>query len=357
MPLYREAQTLDVKQVKTITSLATMFILGAVIASLGYDDDNDDNKNSYWNLPEYVRRSNILFRAGDQWISIPLPVEYRSVYGLGELMISTMSGKEHLTSTELANQIASQISQVMPLDFLEGDGGLKTFIPSAIKPVAEAYGYNKSWTGLPIYKDTPYNKNNPEWTKAYKNANKYLVELSETLNEASGGDNYKKGYIDINPAKIEHVLTGYFGGVANTIDRMTKMGETILGQREYDPNNFLVLNRIIKNGDERTEAKAINKEYFRLKDEYEETQRLLRSYENESDNGILEYAEKLNFLYNSPEYRRFEIFDEYRPYIEELNYMLKETNDKDEIKDMENELIEIKKMMISDIDATRNIRK
>lgn len=343
--------------VKTITSLATMFILGAVIASLGYDDDDDDNKNSYWNLPEYVRRSNILFRAGDQWISIPLPVEYRSVYGLGELMISTMSGKEHLTSTEFANQIASQISQVMPLDFLEGDGGLKTFIPSAIKPVAEAYGYNKSWTGLPIYKDTPYNKNNPEWTKAYKNANKYLVALSETLNEASGGDNYKKGYIDINPAKIEHVLTGYFGGVANTIDRMTKMGETILGQREYDPNNFLVLNRIIKNGDERTEAKAINKEYFRLKDEYEETQRLLRSYENESDNGILEYAEKLNFLYNSPEYRRYEIFDEYRPYIEELNDMLKETNDKDEIKDMENELIEIKKMMISDIDATRNMRK
>lgn len=334
---------------KALTAMATMFMLGAVVASLGYGDDDDDDKNSYWNLPDYVRRSNIMFRAGDQWVSIPLPVEYRSLYGLGELMISTMSDKEHLSGEEIANQIAGQISQVMPIDFLEGEGGVKAFIPSFIKPFAEAYGYNRSWTGLPIYKDTPYNKDMPEWTKAYKSANKYLVDLSETLNEATGGDKYTKGEIDINPAKIEHVLTGYFGGIANTIDRLTKMGETAIGQREYDPNSFLIMNRIIKNGDERTEYKAINNEYFRIKEEHDKLKKRLNNYERDTDNGVFDYAEKIDFLYNSPEYRRLEIYEEYQPDIEDLILMMKETNDADEQKDIEAQINELKKMMISDI--------
>ena len=334
---------------KALTAMATMFMLGAVVASLGYGDDDDDDKNSYWNLPDYVRRSNIMFRAGDQWVSIPLPVEYRSLYGLGELMISTMSDKEHLSGEEIANQIAGQISQVMPIDFLEGEGGAKAFIPSFIKPFAEAYGYNRSWTGLPIYKDTPYNKDMPEWTKAYKSANKYLVDLSETLNEATGGDKYTKGEIDINPAKIEHVLTGYFGGIANTIDRLTKMGETAIGQREYDPNSFLIMNRIIKNGDERTEYKAINNEYFRIKEEHDKLKKRLNNYERDTENGVFDYAEKIDFLYNSPEYRRLEIYEEYQPDIEDLILMMKETNDADEQRDIEAQINELKKMMISDI--------
>lgn len=341
---------------KALTSVAAMFLLGAIVASLGYGDDDEDDKNSYWNLPEYVRRSNLLFRAGDQWISIPLPVEYRAVYGLGELMTSTLSGKEHFTDGELAGKIAGQVSQLLPLDFMEGGGGFKAFIPSSIKPFAEAYGYKKSWTGLPLYKDTPYNKDMPEWTKAYKSANKYLVDLSETLNEMSGGDQYTKGAVDFNPAQVEYVLNGYFGGIANTINRMTKMGETLIGQREYDPNSFLVLNRILKDGDERTEYKAINNEYFRLKEEHDKLRTRLRNYERDTDNGVFDYAEKIDFLYNSPEYARYEIFENYRPDIDDLYDMLKEANtygDKEAVKDIEAQLNELKKMMISDMNKTR----
>lgn len=341
---------------KALTSVAAMFLLGAIVASLGYGDDDEDDKNSYWNLPEYVRRSNLLFRAGGQWISIPLPVEYRAVYGLGELMTSTLSGKEHFTDGELAGKIAGQVSQLLPLDFMEGGGGFKAFIPSSIKPFAEAYGYKKSWTGLPLYKDTPYNKDMPEWTKAYKSANKYLVDLSETLNEMSGGDQYTKGAVDFNPAQVEYVLNGYFGGIANTINRMTKMGETLIGQREYDPNSFLVLNRILKNGDERTEYKAINNEYFRLKEEHDKLRTRLRNYERDTDNGVFDYAEKIDFLYNSPEYARYEIFENYRPDIDGLYDMLKEANtygDKEAVKDIEAQLNELKKMMISDMNKTR----
>lgn len=50
--------------VKAFTGAAVMFLLGAVIAYLGGDDDDDDNKNAYYNLPEYVRRSNIYPNSG-----------------------------------------------------------------------------------------------------------------------------------------------------------------------------------------------------------------------------------------------------------------------------------------------------
>ena len=341
---------------KAFTGIASMFLLGALVAFLGGDDDDDDNKNSYYNLPEYVRRSNILFRAGEHWISIPLPVEYRAIYGLGELMTSTISGKEHLTDSEIAEAIIGQMSQVLPLDFMEGGGGLNALVPSAVKPVIEAYVIEKSWTGMPLYKDTPYNKNKPEWTKAYSSANKHIVNLTASLNEATGGDRYTKGNIDINPAKIEYVLKGIFGGVFNTIDKMAKMAETAAGEREYDPQNFLLLNRVVKAGDERTEYRAVNNEYQRLKKEYEILDQRLKNYERDTYKGIFDYAEKIDFIYNSPEFQRHEIFEIYKKdikFAEEWVKQASSVHDDEGVKEAEHYLNEIKKEMIEEMNKTR----
>ena len=96
----------------------------------------------------------------------------------------------------------------MPLDLSEGggmdftwgaSGNFNALAPSAVKPVAEAWT-NKSWTGLPVYKDTPYNKQDPEWTKAFKNTNTFLVKMCKQLNEWTGGDSVKGGAVDLNPA-------------------------------------------------------------------------------------------------------------------------------------------------------------
>lgn len=342
---------------KAFTGAAALFLLGALIAGIsGSGDDDDDDKNAYYNLPEYVRRSNILFSIGDSWISLPLPVEYRAFYGMGELMTSVLSGKEHFTGGEIAEAVAGQVTQILPIDFLEGGGGLNAFVPSSAKPLWEAYVAEKSWTGMPLYKDSPYNKDMPEWTKVYSSANKYIVGLANVMNEATGGDRYTKGAVDINPAKVEYLLNGYFGGVFSTIDKMTKTAETLAGNREYDPRSILLVNRLVKAGDERTEYRAINNEYFRLKEEHDRIKGRLRNYENDTDNGIFDYAEKIDFLYNSPEYERFEIFEDYKPDIDALYDELKEageSGDSEEVKDIERELNDVKKEMIDEMNQTR----
>lgn len=342
---------------KAIAGAAAMFLLGALMASIGGGDGDDDkdDKNDYFNLPEYVRRSNVVFRLpgmDKSWISMPLPVEYRAMYGMGELMVSAMSGKEHYTARELAHQMASQVSQMLPIDIMEGSGGFKAFVPSAIKPIAEVIG-NESWTGMPIYKDTPFNKDMPEWTKAYKSANKYLVGLSKALNEATGGDAYTSGKIDINPAQVEYLLNGIFGGVSSTIDRLTKMGETVIGDREYDPRSFLLLNRLVKNGDERTEYRAVNNEYFRIKEESEKLRTRLNHYENDTADGVFDYAEKIAWMNNSPEYRILETYEDYSGDIDDINEELKAAASDEERKELEAELNEKKKELV---DAVNNIR-
>lgn len=334
---------------KALTGVGAMFMLGLLMAAIGSGDGGDDgDKNAYYNLPEYVRRSNIVFRLpgmDEQWISIPLPVEYRAMYGMGELAMSAVSGKEHYTGEELANQIAGQFSQLMPIDFLEGGGGWNAFVPSSVKPFAEVIA-NKSWTGMPLYKDTPWNKDMPEWTKSYKSGNKYLINLAAVMNDVSGGDRYTKGSIDINPAKVEYLLNGYFGGVSNTIDKTSKMFDTMFGDREYDPRNWLVLNRVLKNGDERTEYRAINNEYFRMKEEHDKIKSRLKHYEDDTDNGVMDYADKINWLYNSPEYRRMEIYEDYSADIDAYNKELKEPLSDKERKEVTDGLNALKKQLV-----------
>ena len=82
-----------------------------IAEATGGDDDDSD----YYDLPEYVRRSNICFRNGfGGWVTIPLSVEFRTLYGLGELSSSALIGKEQLSKKQLAIKVAEQISQIMP---------------------------------------------------------------------------------------------------------------------------------------------------------------------------------------------------------------------------------------------------
>lgn len=338
-----------------------LFTLGYVIPMLaqmlGGGDGDDDDKNAYYNLPEYVRRSNICFYAGDQWITIPLPIEYRAMYGMGELAHGVISGNERYSNTELARQMASQVSQIFPIDMLEGGGGVSPFIPSAAKPFTEAYIMNKGWTGLPVYKDTPFNKNMPEWTKAYASADKHLVDFAKWLNETSGGDDFKKGSIDINPAKIEYLLNGTFGGLFTFPNKLKKSAATAFGDRDFEWRNMPIANRLIKSGDERTANRKLQNEYFKYKKEYEEIGERMRKYENADEQGVMGYAERIDLLENSPEYARWEIFDEFKADLDSYREELAAETDKEERKRIEAEMYAVMRELVNalhDPEAYRN---
>jgi hypothetical protein len=285
-------------------------LAAAMGAAAGGDDDD---KNAYYNLPEYVRRSNVCIWLGDAWLTLPLPIEFRAIYGLGELTYGVTSGNERYSTEDLAMQYTGQFSQVLPIDMLEGGGGWHAFTPTLAKPYVEAYWLNESWSGIPVYQDfssNPKKKNWPEWRKAFSNTSGWLVASTEWMNAKTGGDEFKKGWLNRNPAKIEYLLKGYLGGLYSFPNDLMKAGSTLFGDSEFEWRNVPLANRVIKEGDERLEAKHLKSEYFRYKKEYEDTKRLLNDYEKaiKDDNSLYDYAKKLDMLNHSKEYGRYEIF-------------------------------------------------
>lgn len=324
--------------------LATFLALGilqTVLPALTGGDDDD----RYWNLPDYVRRNNICFFVGDVLVKIPLPQEARAIFGIGELGMSYMSGKEDKDAWMVAYTIAGQLSQIMPLDLMDDSGPIHALMPSIFKPALEAYT-NHSWMGRPIWKDTDYNKAMPNWTKAYKSTGGVYVWLAKELNALSGGDDYKKGLININPARLEYLLKGYFGGLYTAADQIIKSSETAFGDREFSMRDVPILSGFLDGADERNDMRNVNNTYYHFKEEAKEVLRLGKSYERDAEQGKGDYAKKLDELVNDKSYERALLFEDLSKEIEEMQKALKEATDPKEAEELQAEIDKQKKALV-----------
>lgn len=64
---------------------------------------------------------------------------------------------------------------------------------------------------------------------------------------------------------------------------------------------------------------------------------------------ILGYAERADFLYNSPEYLRFEIFDKYKPDIDAIREEIKEETDQSQKKELQDELFATMRELVDEL--------
>ncbi|MDR1160983.1 MAG: hypothetical protein LBK45_01465 [Tannerellaceae bacterium] len=206
-----------------VMTASAYYAAGAAISFLartfmGYDDDK---KMSYYDqIPEHVRRSNLIIPLGwHRYATLPLPHVFRAFYGMGEMTASKLMGSmqgENI-GVEIAGSLMNDVSpidvaSIRPGEFSEG-GSYAPLVPSGIRPTYEAGVENKDWLGRPIAKKTPYNKYEPEHRRVYPRTGEIWVKFSELLNAASGGDNTKRGAVNINPAKMEHVFENTLGGL------------------------------------------------------------------------------------------------------------------------------------------------
>lgn len=316
---------------------ACMPLINSVLASMFGDDDDD-----YWNIPEYIRRNNVCIfdPVTGGYIKIPMPIELRAIYGLGELMAGQMLGKTDFKGMELTKQVAGQISQILPIDMMEGDGGFMAFVPSYVKPIAEILA-NKDWTGIPLKKDYDYNKNMPEWTKAYKGTNPWLVGLSEAVNDWTGGNKHKKGAIDIDPSAVQHLFEGYFGGVgkmiSQTFDTASLLWSKDMREGWTWGRNAPIINRFYTSSDKRAEEKRITSDWWRHKDEMDIVGQQYNGFKRDmKTKDAVEYAkakEELRKLMESDEYGQYVMWKEYDKKLNKLNEALKKDVNNEELKE------------------------
>lgn len=323
-----------------VASWYGLAMLVTALASAGGDDDDD----SYYDIPEHTRRQNLVVKGpGNAWIKIPLPIEYRAVYAMGELTGSSLFHNEKLEVSD----VLAQMSQLLPVDMMEGT---KALWPSSVKPMVEVSN-NESWYGSPIWKDTPYNKYMPNWTKAYKSANKDLVNLSETLNEVSGGSKYRKGTIDLNPAAIEYLLKQYIGGFFTVTNQIRNLINVGTGEKDFDWRYVPLANRMLMSGgDERNVGRGLDEKFFSYLDAYRAKASEFSAIKGDLSLPLEKKAELISEIIIDPEYVKMKGMERIYSKLKKAYDTAKEIGDTSKAEELEKRINELKRKFILEME-------
>lgn len=313
-------------------------LIPIILSSLGDDDDLE----RYNNLPDYVRKNHICIPMGEGFMKIPLPIELRAFYGLGDQLHRMYTGADSIGES-LVN-IGLSFMDLMPLNPAGGGDAIENIIPDAGAPLYQSYYSNRDFTGKPIANITPFNEFDPEYLKVYKNANVVPVYVSQLLNSVTGGDDVKKGGYDkvlgrfANPASFEHLFESYFGGLWTTINHTYKTAENGIlaakdaatGDDSFDWSEnqgwrtFPVLNRFVDEGKFNGAMSKVNDRYFKAVKEMKETKYLIRGYEEKLDSNLsvieaMKISSKIAELESGKTGERMYLIEDYTKDIESLN--------------------------------------
>ena len=178
---------------------------------------DDDDWRRYEMLTEYTANHSLVLYVGNhKFIRISYSQELAPFAAMGNIFFRQQMGWNHGSS--VAAQIADMFVDLAPVNIVESKtfGGkmLKTVTPTFAKPLTELI-LNEDFTGSPIYKDNQHNKYDRGWEKAYEGkTSKWLIDASKYVDDNTG--------IDINPAMVEHIAQGLFGGLGRSGDRLLR---------------------------------------------------------------------------------------------------------------------------------------
>lgn len=320
-----------------------------LIAALGGGDDDP-----YKDLPDWIRRNNLCLYCGSgKFVTIPLPIELRAFYGLGDMAYQYTTAKGRIKPTEMSYDMANQITELLPLNPLGHNGDIiSTLMPDALKPFWQI-NQNKDFTGKPIYKKTPFNELDPEFKRVYKGTSGWLVDASQFFNDISGGSDFRKGIVDMNPAKVEHLFESYFGGMGKTFNQLGKSlwyGAKSIAEGEKNENlklrNVPALNRFITEIDERSAFSGINKEYYRMVDEFETIDHEVNGLTQKASLMNPKYLDEYTRLTETDRFKWYRRFKQIKENIDKMYETGKVIPDEEAKKEIEMQILDAKRSAV-----------
>jgi site-specific DNA-cytosine methylase len=302
----------------TASWLASGVLVPVVNAALMSLLGGDDDKDKYWQFTKWDRRNNFIMwvPTTHEFVKIPLAQEFRAFYGVGDMIASKMMGGELAEESwsQYAEDLLGQVVDMLPLDPTGYDGNIAvSLMPNAIRPVFEL-AFNVDFTGKPLFKETEYNKYDPNFTKAYVGTPDWLVRASRMVN--SIGNDYpdvQQNSIDAfgdprynlnNPAVVDHVLSSYLGGAYT-------MGSQVLGlltKSLNDPKEIKVadiplFSKFVSNPDDRPVTKKQGDEFWDMKENHDRAANTLSKLKKQAKvDGDYSMLER---FYGSEEYQQY----------------------------------------------------
>lgn len=302
----------------TASWLASGVLVPIVNAALMNLLGGDDDKDKYWQFTKWDRRNNLIMWVPftHEYVKIPLAQEFRAFYGVGDMIASKVMGGELAEESwsQYAEDLLGQVVDMLPLDPTGYDGNIAvSLMPNAIRPVFEL-AFNVDFTGKPLFKDTEYNKYDPNFTKAYVGTPDWLVRASRMVN--SIGNDYpdvQQNSIDAfgdprynlnNPAVVDHVLSSYLGGAYT-------MGSQVLGlltkslndPKEIKMADIPLFSKFVSNPDDRPVTKKQGDEFWNMKENHDRAANTLSKLKKQAKvDGDYSMLER---FYDSEEYKQY----------------------------------------------------
>lgn len=276
----------------SINMLAIPFALGA-LAALGNNvliasEDEKDRKgvkDPYGELPDYVRRNNLcIYKGGGQFITIPLAIELRAFYGLGDLAAGLTFSPNVSGQKNPYLDAVGCMSQLVPvMDYLGNSSAgkepinetIKAISPSALSPFVE-WELNTDWKGAPIERRGDWNENSPAWQRAYKGIPDGYMAVNKWVNAqtndvAKGNeDMLGNSFLDMitNPSMLNHYIGGLGGGAATFTERA--IGVVKHGS-DTETKDIPFLRSLLYTPSEQSSLQRTKSKWYNYKDEMEKT--------------------------------------------------------------------------------------
>lgn len=276
----------------SINMLAIPFALGA-LAALGNNvliasEDEKDRKgvkDPYGELPDYVRRNNLcIYKGGGQFITIPLAIELRAFYGLGDLAAGLTFSPNVSGQKNPYFDAVGCMSQLVPvMDYLGNSSAgkepinetIKAISPSALSPFVE-WELNTDWKGAPIERRGDWNENSPAWQRAYKGIPDGYMAVNKWVNAqtndvAKGNeDMLGNSFLDMvtNPSMLNHYIGGIGGGAATFTERA--IGVVKHGS-DTETKDIPFLRSLLYTPSEQSSLQRTKSKWYNYKDEMEKT--------------------------------------------------------------------------------------
>lgn len=276
----------------SINMLAIPFALGA-LAALGNNvliasEDEKDRKgvkDPYGELPDYVRRNNLcIYKGGGQFVTIPLAIELRAFYGLGDLAAGLTFSPNVSGQKNPALDAVGCMSQLVPvMDYLGNSSAgkeplnetIKAISPSALSPFVE-WELNTDWKGAPIERRGDWNENSPAWQRAYKGVpDGYLAVnrfVNAQTNDVAKGNEDMLGnsFLDMvtNPSMLNHYIGGIGGGAATFTERAIGV---IKHGSDTETKDIPFLRSLLYTPSEQSSLQRTKSKWYNYKDEMEKT--------------------------------------------------------------------------------------
>lgn len=276
----------------SINMLAIPFALGA-LAALGNNvliasEDEKDRKgvkDPYGELPDYVRRNNLcIYKGGGQFITIPLAIELRAFYGLGDLAAGLTFSPNVSGQKNPALDAVGCMSQLVPvMDYLGNSSAgkeplnetIKAISPSALSPFVE-WELNTDWKGAPIERRGDWNENSPAWQRAYRGVPDGYMAVNKWVNAqtndvAKGNeDMLGNSFLDMvtNPSMLNHYIGGIGGGAATFTERAIGV---IKHGSDTETNDIPFLRSLLYTPNEQSSLQRTKSKWYNYKDEMEKT--------------------------------------------------------------------------------------